>query len=241
VTPLVFVHGFMGGSAQWAHQEQALAGIRDVVTIDLPGFGKAAPLPAIGTIGGFADWVLNHLTEQGIDRFDLLGHSMGGMIAQDMVHRAPDRVGNLILYATGAVGVLPGRFETIEESKRRAKAEGVTQTARRIAATWFLERDTAAAYADCAAIAEQSGPEAMLKGLDAMQAWRGDDRLASIKARTLVICGDQDRTYSWAQTQQLWTTVEGANLSVLPDCAHAVHLEKPDLFNAVLMDFLSGP
>ncbi len=163
---------------------------------------------------------------------------MGGMIAQEMIHRAPQRIDQLILYSTGAVGILPGRFETIEESKRRAQTEGFQETARRIAATWFSEGQSAEAYSDCAKIAEQCAPDAMLKGLDAMRVWRADDRLAAITAKTLVIWGDKDRTYSWAQTKQLWESINQAELSVVPGCAHAVHLEKPDIFNAVLSDLL---
>ena len=175
-----------------------------LITVDLPGFGAHAGMPAIGTIGGFADWVLSHLTDRGITSFHLLGHSMGGMIVQEMVHRAPERVRDLILYATGATGILPGRFETIAESKRRAIADGFEPTARRIAATWFLRGDADPACQACADIAAQSAPGAMLAGLDAMQAWQAVDRLGEIGARTLVLWGDRDRTYAWAQPQQLW-------------------------------------
>ncbi|SLN69872.1 2-hydroxy-6-oxononadienedioate/2-hydroxy-6-oxononatrienedioate hydrolase [Roseovarius albus] len=239
MTPLVLVHGFMGGSAQWAPQRCALSDTRNLITIDLPGFGQNADLPSIDSISGFADWVLDQLSYLEIERFHLLGHSMGGMIVQEMVHRAPHRVDHVILYATGAVGNLPGRFETIEESKRRAQTEGFEETARRIAATWFLKEHCAAAYPDCAEIAAQSAPDAILKGLDAMRHWRADDRLSAIKAKTMVIWGDQDRTYSWAQTEQLWRSIPQAELAVVPGCAHAVHLEKPNIFNALLSDFLS--
>ncbi len=238
MTPLVLVHGFMGGSAQWAPQQRALSKSQKLITIDLPGFGQNADLPSIETIGGFANWVLDHLFHLGVEHFNLLGHSMGGMIAQEMIHRAPQRIDQLILYSTGAVGILPDRFETIEESKRRAQTEGFQETARRIAATWFLDGRSAEAYSDCAEIAAQCTPDAMLKGLDAMRAWRAGDYLSAIKANSLVIWGDMDRTYSWTQTKQLWTSINQAELSVVPGCAHAVHLEKPDIFNVVLSDFL---
>jgi len=228
----------MGGAAQWEPQRDAFDGL---VAPDLPGFGANAQLPAIDSIPGFAAWVLDWLTEQGIERFDLLGHSMGGMIVQDMTDLAPDRVNRLILYATGAVGVLPGRFESIATSKRRAREDGFEPTARRIAATWFLDRENAPAYGFCADIAAQSAPGAMLAGLDAMHGWRGDDRLDRITCPTLVLAGDHDRTYSWALTEQLWQNIPGAQLAVIPGCAHAVHLEKPALFNARLAEFLSYP
>jgi 2-hydroxy-6-oxonona-2,4-dienedioate hydrolase len=136
--------------------------------------------------------------------------------------------------------LLPGRFETIETSKQRATAEGASATARRIAATWFLHRDQAQAYESCAQIAQLSRIEAILAGLDAMNGWSGTAHLPHIKAKTLVIWGDHDRTYPWDQTEELWRSIEGANLAVLPGCAHASHLEKPALFNAILKNFLTN-
>lgn len=237
MTPLVFVHGFMGGSAQWAPQEP-LSKIRDVIRVDLPGFGLNADLPPISRIEDFSAWVLNHLTAIGVDRFDLLGHSMGGMIVQEMVHQAPERVGKLVLYSTGALGVLPGRFEPIETSKRRAQEDGAEATARRIAATWFLNGEDDPACSGCADIAALSYLPAILAGLDGMQAWSGVDHLADIEAETLVLWGDKDRTYPWSQIETLWKTIQKSHLAVVPGAAHAVHLERPEIFNALVAGFL---
>lgn len=235
------VHGFMGGSAQWAGEVAGLADVCDVIALDLPGFGANNHLPPINSIAGYADWVIAELDRRGVDDFNLLGHSMGGMIVQEIAQKVPDRIEKLVLYATGSKGVLPGRFETIAESKARAQTDGARATARRISATWFLQRADAPAYADCAAIAEKAGLNAMLAGLDAMQDWTGEAALAGIASDTLVIWGDRDRTYTWEQTAQLWNTIPQANLAVVPACAHAVHLEKPALFEALIKDHLAQP
>jgi pimeloyl-ACP methyl ester carboxylesterase len=236
---LVFVHGFMGGSQQWLSQTKALTGF-NVVTVDLPGFGKNAGLKALNSISGFANWVLCELTALNVDRFHLVGHSMGGMVAQEMAAQAPERIDRLVLYGTGAAGNLPGRFEPISTSKRRARDDGSHATARRIAATWFLNSQDAAAYEGCAKIAECSSLQAILAGLDAMSAWNGVAHLSHIQARTLIIWGDNDRTYTWSQTEQLWHSIPSTSLAVIPDCAHAPHLEKSELFNKILNDFLAS-
>ncbi|MEO1138368.1 MAG: alpha/beta hydrolase [Pseudomonadota bacterium] len=238
MTSLVFVHGFMGGSRQWQQQQKELEDRFDVIAVDLPGFGDNAHVEAPNTIFAYAQWVLDSLKARGVDRFHLLGHSMGGMIVQEMVAQAPDRIDRLVLYGTGATGVLPGRFEPILTSKRRAEADGPRETARRIAATWFLECEAAVEYDACAAIAERSSLQAIVAGLDAMQNWSGEARLSDIDATTLVIWGDHDRTYPWSQTAQLWGSITNAALAVIPNCAHAAHLEKPRLFNEILGDFL---
>lgn len=238
MTSLVFVHGLMGGSQQWQQQLEALSHFESVA-LDLPGFGQNAGTKALTSISDIAGWALDELAARGIRHFNLVGHSMGGMVAQEMVAHAPERVDRLVLYGTGATGVLPGRFETIETSKDRVKAEGSNATARRIAATWFLHRDHAPAYESCAQIAQLSGIDAILAGLDAMNGWSGTAYLRHIKAKTLVIWGDHDRTYPWNQTEELWRSIEGAHLAVLPGCAHASHLEKSALFNAILEGFLT--
>ncbi|MDG1430832.1 MAG: alpha/beta hydrolase [Paracoccaceae bacterium] len=235
--PVVFVHGFMGGSAQWDAQTDAF-GDAPIIAVDLPGFGENGELDAFQTIENYADWVLEHLTDRGVDQFHLVGHSMGGMIAQEMVAKSPERVARLVLYGTGAQGVLPGRFETIQTSKDRAIADGAPATARRISATWFLDRENDTAYEGCAKIAERASMKAILSGLDAMNKWSGSTHLPKLDAKTLVIWGDSDRTYSWDQTEQLWRSISKASLAVIPNCAHAPHLEKTDLFNSIVSDYL---
>ncbi len=236
--PLVLVHGFMGGSEQWNLQQKQLGKSRELVTIDLPGFASNAHLEAPATIDGFARFMLDELTARKMDRFQLLGHSMGGMIVQEMVAIAPERIERLVLYGTASTGNLPGRFETFEMSRQRAKEDGVVATARRISATWFLTYEAAAEYENCAGIAAQSSPQALLAGLEAMENWSRTGNLNTISCKTLIVWGEADRTYRWPQINEFWTEIPNANLAVLPDCSHAAHMEKPDLFNGVLLDFL---
>ena len=235
---LVFVHGFLGGSAQWDGQRSAFENYFDIVTVDLPGFGANHELLAPDRIADFAAWVFDRLDAAGIERFHLLGHSMGGMIVQEMARQQLARIDHLVLYGTGPLGAMPGRFESIAESKRRASEDGVEATASRIAATWFLQGSEARGYADCAEIARQASMQAIQAGLDAMESWSGVDFLPCVDTPTLVLWGDGDRAYQWSQPEQLWRTIPGARLAVIPGCSHAVHLEKPGLFNAMLEDFL---
>ena len=234
MTPLVLVHGFMGGSDQWRLQAPLAEG-RKLIAVDLPGFGRNAHMEPVAAMSEFAERVLAELDTE---RFDLLGHSMGGMIAQEMMRLAPDRVRKLVLYATGAEGVIPGRFEPIETSMQRARIDGPRTTARRIAATWFLGREAAPQFSACAEIAEASSLQAIIAGLQAMHNWSGLDHLARIAAPTLVLWGNNDRTYAWSQTETLWRKIPDCQLAVIPACAHAVHMERPTLFNQLVAEFL---
>ncbi|MGI9319208.1 MAG: alpha/beta fold hydrolase [bacterium] len=235
---LVFVHGYLGGSPQWANQVGTFSERFRVIAPDLPGFGLNSAVEAPETIREFATYVLGELDNQGIDHFHLVGHSMGGMIVQEMVALSPERVDKLILYGTGPIGMLPGRFETLDESRHRLTEDGVAVAGRRIAATWFLHGEVADGYKICADLAAKASIQAATAGLSAMETWSGVASLKKIPCPTLVLWGDHDRAYQWSQPEQLWREIDNAQLAVIPGCSHAVHLEKPNIFNATLSDFL---
>ena len=236
--PLVLVHGFMGGSEQWQLQIPDLQKIRQVFAVDLPGFGLNTDAEAPNSINGFASFVLDQMSRQDVETFDLMGHSMGGMIVQEMAAMAPERIDSLILYGTAATGNLPGRFESFETSRLRAEADGVTATARRISATWFLHHENAQEYENCARLAEKSSLQAVLASLEAMEQWSRLENLSDILCPTQIIWGEHDRTYKWTQVERLWKQIPSASIAIIPRCSHAVHMENHQLFNQVMTDFL---
>lgn len=238
--PLVLVHGYLGASAIWADQLACFSPFRDVICPDLSGFGESCGLTAPENIEGHARQVLALLDQLGVETFDLLGHSMGGMIVQEMVRLSPERMGKLVLYGTGPKGVMPGRFESIAESRARLLADGVAKTAERIAATWFLHGTEAEAFPLCRQLGHKASLQAALASLQAWQDWDGRDHLQLVRCTTLVLWGSHDRSYGWSQPEALWRGIAGADLAVVPNCAHNVHLEKPAIFNALLTDFLGS-
>lgn len=238
-TPLVLIHGYLGGSDMWRGQIDHFVTGFDVIAPDLPGFGNSSELAPLDTIAALSQHVLALLTELGIERFVLLGHSMGGMIVQQMTADAPGRIDKLICYGTGPVGDMPGRFESIKQSRARLKSDGVAETARRIAATWFVDGDQADGFAVCEVLGKKVSLQTALACLSAWENWDGRPALAGIDCDTLIIWGDRDRSYDWSQPQALWAGISNSALAVVPGCAHNVHLEKPHLFNAIVEDFVT--
>lgn len=236
--PLVLVHGYLGGSQQWDAQLPLLSQYFEVVTLDLAGYGMAHHLTAPTDLADHARNVLATLDHIGIEHFHLLGHSMGGMVAQEITKQAPHRVKKLVLYATGPLGCIPGRFETMARSRERLRDDGVQSTARRICATWLLDCEASPAYEALAALATQASEQAASAGLSAMESWDGREHLDRIEQTTLVIWGESDRTYGWSQIEMLWRCIPRASLAVLPACAHALHLERSVLFSTILVEFL---
>ena len=158
--PLVLVHGFLGSSKMWEPQIEVLKKKYRVVTPDLPGFGKSNKAKSYNNINDMAQTILDCLKEKKIEKFYLLGHSMGGMIVQEMAKLAGERIIKLICYGTGPVGDIPDRFETMEESRKKLKKNGLKITAHRIAKTWFIEEDKSKYFYLC----EDAGMNSLEEG-----------------------------------------------------------------------------
>lgn len=236
--PLVLIHGYLAGAKIWQDQISYFKHRFEVFAVNLPGFADSALLEAPNTILGFAKTILSELTALGIEKFHLMGHSMGGMIVQKMAAIEPDRVDHLICYATGPAGVMPDRFESIDQSRTRLEKDGLEQTVKRIAATWFIKQENAQGYELCVEMGKRATLQASLASLSAWESWDGKSDLKKITAKTLIVWGDKDRSYGWSQPEALWHGIKNSNLAVVPGCAHNVHMEKPDIFNAIVMDFL---
>lgn len=236
----VLVHGYLGGAAQWAQEMERFSGSFDVIAPNLPGFGSAADLDGCTSVEGMADAVLDLLDKLDVDEFRLLGHSMGGMIVQEMARKRPKQVAQLILYGTGPLGLMPDRFEPLATSKERLLKDGVTKSIHRVGATWFLAGEEASGYPLLCEIGAKASLEAARRALDAMAVWDGRGALRSLGMPTLIVWGDTDRSYRWPQVETLWTNLPDVRLAVIPGASHAAHLEKPALFLALLEDFLSA-
>ena len=123
-TPLVLVHGFLGSSEMWIPQIKFFKDNFRVIAPALPGFGNSSSMNSCNSIECMAKAILNFLEKKKINNFNLLGHSMGGMIVQEMAKIAGNKILKLICYGTGPRGNIPGRFETIDESRKKLKING---------------------------------------------------------------------------------------------------------------------
>ena len=237
-TPLVLVHGFLGSTDMWKPQIEHFKKNFRILTPALPGFGKSNKVKSCDSIECMAKAILNSLKIRQVEKFNLLGHSMGGMIVQEMTRLASDKILKLICYGTSSRGNIPGRFETIDESREKLKMNGLEATANQIAKTWFINKDKAKYFYLCENAGKQTSLEAADNGLIAMKNWSGINNLKDIKNETLIIWGDQDRAYNYSQVETLKNNISNSSLKIINGCSHNVHLEKPDEFNNCVSDFL---
>ena len=153
---------------------------------------------------------------------------------------AGNKILKLILYGTGPIGNISGRFETIDKSREKLKFSGLSVTANWIAKTWFIEGDKAKYFYLCEQAGKQTSIEAADNGLVAMKNWIGLYNLKNINNETLIIWRDQDRAYNYDQVKTLNNSISNSNLEIIKGCSHNVHLEKPSEFNKVVLDFLKN-
>ena len=236
--PLVLVHGFLGSSKMWKPQIDFFKYHFRVITPDLPGFGRSNKAKSHNSIQSIANLLLDRLEEKKIDKFHLLGHSMGGMIVQEMAKKSGGKISKLVCYSTGPRGEMPGRFETVDQSRENIKKNGLEVTAKNIAQTWFVLGEKAKYFDLCLEAGKQTSIEAADNALIAIKNWDGVKNLQDIKNNTLIIWGDKDKSYNLEQVQTLEKNISDSNLVIFKGCAHNVHLEQPDQFNHTIKDFL---
>ena len=236
--PLVLVHGFLGSSNMWLPQIEYFKENFRVLAPALPGFGKSNAVNPCDTIHCMAKTILESLKSKKINKYNLLGHSMGGMIVQEMAKLEGEKILKLICYGTGPRGNIPGRFETIDQSQEKLKNDGIEGTTDRIAKTWFIEKEKAKYFYLCKEAGKQTSMVAAQQGLIAMKNWNGINNLKYIKNKTLIIWGDQDKAYNYNQVETLSNNIPNSELKIFEGCSHNVHLEKPDEFNKTVAEFL---
>ena len=238
-SPLVLIHGFLGSSKMWEPQIDFFKDYFRVITPDLPGYGKSNKVKSHNSIQSIANLLLDCLDEKKIDKFYLLGHSMGGMIVQEMAKISGNKIIKLICYSTGPRGEMPGRFETVDQSRENLKKNGLEITAKNIAKTWFVKGEEAEYFDICVEAGKQPSIETVDNAFVAFKNWDGVETLKNIKNETLIVWGNKDKSYNLDQVQTLNKNIPNSSLFIFEGCAHNVHLEKTEEFNRTILNYLN--
>ena len=237
--PLVLIHGYLGSSEMWFLQKKFLSKNYRIIAPALPGFGESYKIKSLNSINKMAKMLLKLINEKNINKFHLLGHSMGGMIVQEMTKISGEKIKKLICFATGSIGDIPGRFEPLETTREKLKKDGLKEMVNRIPQNWFVEGSKAKYYYFCENAVKNISIETADNALVAMKNWRGYENLKNIKQDTLIIWGDKDVSYNFNQVDTLKKNIPNSKLEIFKGCGHNVHLEEPQKFNETVKNFLS--
>jgi pimeloyl-ACP methyl ester carboxylesterase len=235
--PLMMLHGLGGNASTWAQQYRELGGERRVIGWDAPGYGASDPHPDPGA-DSYADAVAALLDALELEQVDLLGHSMGGVIAPRIVQRHPGRVRRLVLSATRAsfAGESAEGFARRVEEFQTLTPEEFGQ---RRAESMVSSAAPAEVFQAVARVASEVRREGYLGGVTLLS--HADNRalLPRLSLPTLVVAGEDDRVAPPEHSQEIAGLVPGARLEQLPGAAHAAYVEEAARYNALLRDFLS--
>ena len=249
--PLLLVHGFTGAKEDFRDAVDPLAAAGHwVVAPDLRGHGGSTHLPGEGayTLDRFVDDVLGLADALGWDRFDLLGHSMGGMVAQMVALRRPGAVSRLVLMDTGHGPVTGLDEDLLAVGIELCRADGVaavlavqkmgdapleTPAHRRMVEEgpgWVEYAKMLASSPDmwCSVVAQLTTVPDRL------------DDLRTLPMPTLVLVGEQDGPFR-APSEAMAAAIPDARLVVIPGGGHSPQFEAPDAWFDGVSSFLAAP
>ncbi len=242
--PLVLLHGIGGGAESFSFQIAHFADRFRLLAWNLPGYGGTPRLAAPPSIKAYGEALRTELDRAGIERAILLGHSIGGMIAQEFAHRWPQRVAAMILHATtAAFGSEDGRFEREFLARRlgpldagRSLAALAPDILRELVGEKPDPQGVALALRALAAV-----PEAAYR--DALRALSGFDlrhALETYPMPVLLLAGEHDRNAPPRTMRRMAGRIPHARFELLSGAGHLAHLEQPARFNAAVESFLAA-
>lgn len=240
-TPVVFLHGFPHNRTLWAPQLSALAGRCRCIAPDLRGFGESS-VAGPWTMARHADDVAALLDRLSVPRAVVVGLSMGGYIAFELLRRHRDRVGALVLADTKQ-----GADTDEARTKRRAIIDMAnSQGAGAVAdaqITGMVGKSTRERNPEVAEALRRMMAGASVPGIvGGVQALMGrPDSTSTVKAidvLTLVIVGSEDVLTPPKEAKAMAKAIRGATLEVIDQAGHASNYERPATFNHILNEFL---
>ncbi len=245
---LVLVHGITGGMRNWALVAPALADRLRIVSYDQRGHGlTSSPTPPdIYSLDLLADDLRRLVDDLEVEKFTLVGHSMGSMVAQTFVLAYPERVDRLVLVGSTAGLIDNEEREVLVEGALAAIADGIE-------AAWPLHRRLWPAWQEEMLAAdpkrlEQARQEFLRTSPDgyagfARSAVERRDlraRLGEIGCPTLVMVGEHDER-RLVTTRDIVDGVPGSQGVVVPEAGHTPQIENPTGFLERLETFLQRP
>ena len=243
-TPLVLLHGIGSAARSFAAQLDAFASRWRVLAWDAPGYGASDALPmAHPTVADYAVALERFLGERGIGEFHLLGHSLGCLMAAAFAARHPGRVRSLTLCS------IAGGHAHLPEAERHKLLDQRVQDVASLGPRGMAEKRAPRLLGPAAP------PEALAKLVDTMGSVHPDgyaqaarmlstgDIVADIARLPAtmpgqVIFGDADVITPPARNREIAERWTGAAVHVIPGAGHALYIEQPQAFNALLTDFL---
>ena len=239
---LVFLHGYNGNSKSWAYQFNYFKNNFSIIAIDFPGFGDSEII-IDSDMFKIADLVHRALKNIKVDKFSLIGHSMGGMLAQVICGNYQGTVQKLILSCTHTGYNLnyksPLRAPYLERLKQRKEMSDLEYGDLRIR-KMLPKLQNKNIFKFLAKISEEITEDSILCGGSAMQILNTKNMLNKIKCPCLVLTGSDDIVVSKEKSSLLINQILHAKHQELNNVGHAPYCEDHIQFNDAIYSFLQS-
>jgi 3-oxoadipate enol-lactonase len=239
---VVFVHGIGGSARIWTPQREAFAaaGLHPVA-VDLPGYGARSPVAEMD-FEGLASDLEATVARLGLDRPVLIGHSMGGMVAQTALRRRPDGYRAVVLCCTSpAFGNRAGDFQKKFVAARLGPLDaGATMPALAASMVDGLMGPTPDPTGRAFAIEIMSATPVTTyrAAVQCLVAFDERANLSHIRVPILCLAGEHDRTAPASVMERIAAKIPGARYVCLAGVGHLPNLEAPAAFDAAILGFL---
>ncbi len=241
-TTVLMLHGIGGGRQAFARQMKPLvdAGFH-AVAWDMPGYGHSAVIDPY-TFETLAEQCLELIDVLDPRRLVVVGHSLGGMIAQELAARTPERIAAMVLAGTSpAFGKADGDWQRRFVAERTAPLDAgasMGEMAARLVADMVSPDASDAARAEAVDVMSRVPPQSYRLALQALMGFDRRAALASLPMPVLLIAGVDDRNAPPSMMKGMAERIPMARYVCLERCGHLMPFERPDAFNDALIAFL---
>jgi 3-oxoadipate enol-lactonase len=240
--PLVLLHGLGADSSSWQLQMDSLLlrGLRPIA-IDLPGFGKSTCQWESWSLQYCANICNQVMDVLSINQYDVVGISMGGVVAQLMALEYPTRVNRLVLINTFAC-LRPQKLDEWYYLLKRyavAKIRGKNEQAELVAKRLFPEPDQELLRNEIIRQIQQANPYVYKKALKGLGLLDIRKSIRFIRNKTLVMTAEMDTTVPVRNQQEMAQLIPRAEQVFIANSRHAVIVDQSEYVNKILLEFLS--
>lgn len=241
--PVLMIQGLGADNRGWALQRRAIGADRRGIVFDNRGVGRSDKPTGPYDLEVMAEDALAVLDAAGYQSAHVMGASMGGVIAQILAVRHPERVRSLVLACT-ACRHLPWRRQLLTDWAELALSQGMGAFARHNL-KWLVgprsRRRFALPVNLLGSLVLNVPPQTFAAQVEAILAMDDAmaDELSSIAAPTLVVVGSQDMLTPRGDSEELASRIPGAELVVIPGAAHGFMVEAAPAFNRAVTAFLA--